>query len=345
MRRNALLYFKPFTPLLFSLYLVFNSLQIVAQNERSKAGWIGNVKSYTLTQHMAYPEDGRIKSGGYVLGSQAVRVTYSPDGNLTEHLTYDPETKVIQYKTIYQYNTKGLKTASWREDANGNISQKRTYQYNHADQLVEETYAAWEIKTIYTYNDSGLLASETHYHLTEGTAKSKEFYCYDPYGNVIDWIYAAPDGSIGSRISYIYTYTRDRKVLQKVNFDTDVMTEVSKYTYIYDDFGNLAEEKLFVEADAQIKRHIKYHSNGQIKEQTEWLSTGKTVSTYDEKGNITVLKTYGKANGKLTVVRQFSYVFDTHGNWIKKASSSYYPDTPSQRFNYTYELREIEYYL
>jgi len=97
---------------------------------------------------------------------------------------------------------------------------------------------------------------------------------------------------------------------------------LGKYTFKYDEKGNLIEENDFNGASVLYNKFIfKYDEKGNMAENSAYNSTGllynKFTYTYDSKGNILEQTEFNGAN---EIYRKifFKYTLDIHENWTKR---------------------------
>ena len=96
-----------------------------------------------------------------------------------------------------------------------------------------------------------------------------------------------------------------------------------KYTYAYDDKGNLIEwkRKGSLVWSLVYKETSTYNDKGNRIESKSYKADGtflyKSTYAYDDKGNLIERKNY-KADGSLDTKYVFEYKYDSEGNWIEK---------------------------
>ena len=244
------------------------------------------------------------------------------DGDLTNTYTYTYQNnRLIQeeeddtediYKKSYKYNTNGLLIEK-NEYENKKLEYRYTYAYNAKGLMTEKIYqslrrnesgfgSATYVKTIYTYNQNGKIASGTEY-LKDGRKKDKTIYEYS---------------------------NKERTVAEKKERDDDEY--VPEYISTYDTKGNLIErifydyygkkERRVVEAYDTTNNRIlyeNYNENDQLSERTTYI--------YNAQNDISQYTTlYPKeATGRdedRSYTTKYVYEYDTQGNWTTKITFS-----------------------
>lgn len=262
--------------LLSFIFVATFSLSLFAIDVFSYIPLNGNVKSYTRTDYTITSKFGNyyrtpnvkfvktfndskkeIESSELRLkDSLNYRITsvYDLDGNLTEQFGYDNENELI-WKNVITYKN-NLKVDTSEYDAIGILKGKFIYIYEN-DKLVDETgyneKGALILKTIYTYNENGLLETESQY-VSDGSLDAKIVYTYtddkkidsittyDSYNhNSTQKIFRYGTNGL---LNEITTYSAQKEVIERLSLkydDTQNITRLSNYK-VSQKFGTTVNE-------------------------------------------------------------------------------------------------------
>jgi YD repeat-containing protein len=199
-------------------------------------------------------------------------------------------------------------------DERGNVTEQSVYNpdgslqrklgwarvYDAANRETEKSYYNADhvltSKGVSVYDAKGR-AVETTFYSPRGSVNHVEAYFYDDGGNRIREVHRNPDGT--ARVTIINGY--------------DAQGRLTEHTF-YDGQGALTQKSIFT-----------YDDHGSQTAWTVYQKDGTPVQvrrkslSYDEKGNITEAINFGRDNS-VTSRETFTYVFDSHGNWIKKST-------------------------
>jgi hypothetical protein len=220
--------------------------------------------------------------------------SYNPDGSV-EHI----------YK--YQYNDDGKVVDELLFEADNEITQHRSMEYNAEGQLAKESIfyldgSADEL--LYTYDPKGrllsrrsidsdgetgnylvnvyegeLLVSETEYDIA-GEVITQRKIIYDEDGNITEEVFRSPEEDF--RVLYSYDEKGQASVRRRYNDDKH-LTE--RNTFTYDTEGRLSESMEETSAGIEIT-YVTYDEAGNLILQEEKTEGGELLSsverTYDE---------------------------------------------------------------
>lgn len=174
------------------------------------------------------------------------------------------------------------------------------------------------------------------------TVVGRTTYIYDNRDNLLTKSEEVnPHGVVDNRFTYSYTFGNEGEVLgyEVVAKNNDRVVLHNKWSYLYDDNGNVVTKELDKNFDGSVDNRINltYDSDGRVHAQESSLGSGRVysrhVNTYDDKGNVltreedtdatgpmskrsTFTNTYDDAGNLLTVEMRVAAGHDTYGNWI-----------------------------
>lgn len=269
---------------------------------------------------------------------------YDEHGNVICMKDYIVDDSTNQYtmkplcNTYYQYNEKGLLTASGQimydaEPTDSKIQESLThYSYDIHDNLIKIKHpeGTGDISEEYIeYNDNLQISAVKAVMQGETTKRTLRTYAYDGRGNISSICenteFASDSGEHLITKSYSYD-DFDRISSIKYSDDTGIFEE---YNYEYDKNSNITKETLKRGENIEIRSHV-YTARGQLSD-TYINYNGKSIEpyhyTYDEEGNRTSLKngytTSYQYNGLNQMTKQTvqlysgivtNYVYDGSGN-------------------------------
>ena len=186
----------------------------------------------------------------------------------------------------------------------GRTVQTATSRYNERGFLTEFNSTAGDdtvqnesvhfkaMKSLYKYDNSGILVSNSRYN-GDGALEDSASYKVDSKGNRIDWNTYKGDGSLE------WNYNREYDLQGNLIESNEIYKGALKtrHTYKYDDKGNVKEENFF-EGDGRLKLKelFKYDDKHNVTEITDYNQTGNFKSrytyAYDANGNQTEEREY-----------------------------------------------------
>lgn len=163
----------------------------------------------------------------------------------------------------------------------------------------------------------------------------KSIFSYDANGNLKEGVEYDYKGFPAFKWTYAHHTEQNRVEETRTQIDGDLF---SKATYTYDRSGNLIEEiRRQIHSAKDFKWVYLYDAEGRKIEENFYLvqSQGlphegvsvstldfKTVYRYDAKGNLTE-ETRFDAVGAVKFKKQYTYKFDSVGNWISQAAEEW----------------------
>lgn len=182
------------------------------------------------------------------------------------------------HTAISRYNTRGFLTE---------------FTSTAGDDTVQNEFVHFKAtKSLYKYDNNGILISNSHYN-GDGIMEDSASYTVDSKGNRIDWNTYKGDGSL--EWNYNREYDIQGNLIESNEFNKGVLK--SRHTYKYDDKLNVKEENLF-EGDGRLKLKelFKYDDNRRVIEITDYNQTGgfkaRYTYEYDSRGNQTEEREY-----------------------------------------------------
>ena len=97
---------------------------------------------------------------------------------------------------------------------------------------------------INTYDEAGKQTSTTIQYNNNGELKNSSYYetKYDEHGNETEWFTADVDEGIEKVCKYTYEYDENGNITKKTVNDSAHKGEIAEHTYTYDDAGNMLTE-------------------------------------------------------------------------------------------------------
>lgn len=294
----------------------------------------GNEISVTEREHV-YDKNGiRIQRKSYGNGVLYRDIIYeaTPDGESRKKIDtyyYSDGDKEVVY-----FDENENETACTTYDANGDILEELTYKYTYDKDgsviLIKEYEGSSLTKeTVYSYT--------TYKYAKSITYKSKETLYYDDEKDV-----------------YIYDENNDYISITQYGTNGEIV-RLSEFEYIYDDLGNLASEKEFV--NGNLTHEYEYSCRADDPTYTYrsklvyYEADGyKYVTFYDESGYVTK-EIYYDNDGEIDYECTHEYTFDdkdnmlskkeyTDGKLIREYEYSYKTSNPSE----TFQSKRTDYY-
>lgn len=172
------------------------------------------------------------------------------------------------------------------------------------DQLYEDV--SLNFKSVFTYDAAGNLKEGIEYDY-KGFPTFKWTYAYDPEQNRIEEKRTQINGVLFSKV--LYTYDKNGNLIEEVRQQIH-STKDFKWVYLYDGEGKKVEENFYL-VQPQDPLH-------------EAVSTldFKTAYRYDPKGNL-IEETRFDAAGAVKFKKQYTYKFDSVGNWISQTAEEW----------------------
>ncbi|MBI3802385.1 MAG: hypothetical protein HY282_01305 [Nitrospirae bacterium] len=218
-----------------------------------------------------------------------------------ERLVGPVKTVLIEFTKISNEKGKPVESARtpWLSntyDLKGNRVQE--------DQLYEDV--ALNFKSVFTYDPTGNLKEGIEYDY-KGFPTFKWTYTFDPEQNRLEERRTQVNGVLFSKV--LYTYDRNGNLIEEVRQQVQ-STKDFKWVYLYDAEGRKVEENFYL-VQPQDPQH-------------EAVSTldFKTLYRYDAKGTL-VEETRFDAAGAIRFKKQYTYKFDSVGNWIAQTAEEW----------------------
>jgi len=219
--------------------------------------------------------------------------------------------EISQVKVVNKYNSNRQLlekryynvTKSNRDSLNGVVRNK----YDKQGRLIEkeelDNGTTLKTRSAYSYNKKNLKKEETVY-MVDGWS----FPCGSNKQR-----YLVPDS--GFNYKQIHQYDTGNNEIQSITLN-DHKCIVDRYCRVFDKEGNKIEECRFNANNDQEYQRVNQFKDGKLMVE-ERIGAGdrdKTIYKYDEKGNNTELWFYQNS----LPVNYSRFVYDDHGNWIKR---------------------------
>ena len=217
-------------------------------------------------------------------------VTYEYEYDQKGALSVYSETRsgVLTAREFYAYDSAGRMTQI--KDESGNIT---NFGYDKQGNIVSLGFLFEDFDSEITYKYDGFsMISETEYTTINGVSVSKAFQYEENALHRLQYIELTID-SLDIKQSFTYSGAHSR--ITDLSFDfADNGTVEYKYSYIYDELGNIVQESYY-ERDSSVltlKRKVYYEYDGlnQLVAEDIWVSSGTSytnVYEYDSRGNRT----------------------------------------------------------
>ncbi|HUH72766.1 MAG TPA: hypothetical protein VLZ75_00025 [Chitinophagales bacterium] len=249
----------------------------------------GNVKSYEEISYKAIGLFGKIVKGNKLRdqnlegsGMHDLYVVLDKNQNVTERRKYDSDGNLV-YKTIYIYDKGGNITEE--KERNGGFT---NYFYDKNGYLIQQDInhgSGSSQKWIYLNDNKGNKIEMKEFDFYN-TLKYTNIYNYDENGNQIEFLEYDKNHDLQSQVIFKYNEIgkkseiySSRKSLIMGKYDLYYGTFKSKYTYVYDEKGNVVLEMRYGKTDEnetilKLEYFYEYDKIG------NWIS--KTILENDE---------------------------------------------------------------
>lgn len=219
------------------------------------------------------------------------------------------------YGHLTRFNNTGYRTEFSEFFGNDSLAYKITYTYKPKEKKADLAYFNKNLKpTIrktYIHDNKGRRIEQIEYN-TDGQLDHRYTYEYDDRGNLTRVGSYKKDGTLYSNTTYKYDNKDNR---------TDYILETPGYA--------TSSKKFMYDAKRNIIEEFWYNGKGGI--------DFRFVRSYDAKGNKIQESSY-KGGDKLIGTTNWTYEYDSKGNWIKKT------DLTSDGTDFHTETRTIIYY-
>lgn len=246
--------------------------------------------------------------------------TFDGREHIIQHLQYTNDKPGT--KTEYSWNKKGENVTITKRNNDNTEMGREEMKYIKGKLTQKVTYNAHNNpidKRIYTYNKEGNLAGEAIYLRSE-YVQFKTNYSYDEQNRVIVEAKSNKDGTVQSKTTF--TYTGD-KIASKITVDEKGAEQYSEH-FNYDAKGNLIS--LVAYEKATDTRTVEKYTYDAANNRTSWAAetNGKEEARaeykYDSSNNL-ISSTTTNLLAKSTDSRQYTYEYDSNGNWTKKIAT------------------------
>jgi len=271
-----------------------------AGKERTAYKLKGNVKSILINRYHVVNVNGTIQNG---TKEACYEYIYDPVGRKVQDISFDLNPSFAHWYK-YRYNMKGKMLGKTRLDANGNIIETETYDYDDNGYLVTNNNG---INYIYTKGDHDLFQVEVvqsnGYHL---------FKKYDIQGNEVSSI-SNLDGDESDMTTRKFDFRGNE--IEHVWYNAKTKKSADRDVFKYDINNNKTE-------------WIKFDPSGN--------PDGHGYYKYDGYGNEIEFKWFNP-DGTLRYTSTSNYTYDVNKNWIKRYE--FHDGIPT-----FYTERTLEYY-
>jgi hypothetical protein len=174
------------------------------------------------------------------------------------------------------------------------------------DQLYEDV--SLNFKSIFNYDSNGNLRDGIEYDYQD-IPTFRWVYAHDPVQNRLEETRTQINGVVFSKA--IYTYDKNGNLVEEIRQQIH-STKDFKWVYLYDAQGRKTEENFYL-----------VQSQGLPHEGVSVSTLDfKAVYRYDAKGNV-IEETRFDAAGAIKFKKQYTYKFDSVGNWISQTAEEW----------------------
>jgi len=256
-------------------------------------------------------------------------VTDAPYGSWAEPqndqvYTYDSQNRctVVEQKALSE---EGVVWTVWKNtyayDAKGNITEYVYYSDSNGELCPERKYT-YE----YDANNHRTKELECKYYNEKWNTQAKTVYTYNADGNMTkDEVYIGDESNYQLNAYSTYTYNAKKQLERKVWYQIAYTTlrEYRRYDYKYDSAGR------------EIENVHMSNSNFWDSSESSWKYYQKETKTYNDKGQLTKIDTYG-SDSETEPVSGERYSYDGEGRVTKIDYWSYESNRPSASREYYY---------
>ena len=302
-----------------------------------------SVGSQNLASYTYYPNNGKLKTLTYGNGStltyeydaldRVSKICYNGNEEPAYEYKYDSNGNLYQMYdhvsnqvTTYRYDVNGLLAEYFVNDADNQLNQTSiTNEYDPDGKLVSQQYyrdynhdgntLTLFIPGRYSYQDDNRLSS---YIIGIDPYRLNITYSYDLLGRTIDEKYKfeveGEDYDYGYTRTYSYFAPAANRTSLRISSVTNDYTDSSitdeKFTYTYDDVGNITH----IYVNNSLKYSYEYDNLGQLTRENNADTSRTYVYTYDYAGNIKSKKIYGYTTAttvSTTLYDTINYSYDS----------------------------------
>ncbi len=259
--------------------LSYDSNGNLVLRQRTENGRVCGTTRYTyddhnniLTEAGIHPDDGHVTySCEYTYsdqGYQVVRKSYNLDSTLSHEYStsYDAHGRLLcDGDTLYYYDESGnmvkwenltLNSFSTFQYENNNLLTQIYYERGSEIYRYEKTYDAQGHLLIDSHIDNGVEIDRNEYSYdTKGNKTEQKYfeydilkyhttYTYDEQGNLLEFV--SLELSTGHKDKTTYTYDHQNRKLSEEHMQGN---QPYRYTWTYDDFGNLVSYAIYRDGD------------------------------------------------------------------------------------------------
>lgn len=174
------------------------------------------------------------------------------------------------------------------------------------DQLYEDV--SLNFKSIFNYDANGSLKDGIEYDYQDAPT-FRWVYTHDPVQNRIEETRTQINGVVFSKA--VYTYDKSGNLIEEIRQQIH-STKDFKWVYLYDAQGRKIEENFYLVQSQDLPHERVGVSTLDF----------RTVYRYDAKGNV-VEETRFDAAGAIKFKKQYTYKFDSVGNWISQTAEEW----------------------
>ncbi|MGI8788868.1 MAG: hypothetical protein ACR2HG_14035 [Pyrinomonadaceae bacterium] len=284
--------------------------------------------------------------------------SYTPSGNYSETISYQPDEISIVNVYIYDAEGKNVECRDYSSTADKSLDKYQKYvqkfdeRGNLIERIVTESDGSSSVRFVYKYDAKGNKIEYKYYNYT-GDLGGKIIYAYNDDGKLLSQIYSGGDGSLIWK--HLYVVNGKGQTIE----DSTYLGETLRYKilFTYDNKGRVIREDttefnaipntwtshspepgtvlFFYDGKGKKKEEIKFNINGFVKNaalysydekeneiEGSWFESGGSfddIMKVKDKSLAAQRKFLGIFKGKITS----QYEYDARGNWTKKTRFNY----------------------
>lgn len=282
----------------------------------------GKVKTLEVQRYKVVNKFGNI-SEGEMLENYYIKINNK--GERIEYRTFSSDGK-LEKKYLSKYNSQGKKIELIGLDKNNNTISKQEFKYNDTNMVEQNKYNSvgnLEYKIIYKYDKSG---NKIEKSIFRSGNWYKSTYKYNGKGELIyknEFDVLINKKGYFERHESFYKYDNKNRKYEEYYYYTKDGMLLERERKIYDNMGNLIEEKSYWPNKMLNKRVYKYNSEHNLILEKTFNPDGSTYGLekyqYDDWGNLLSREIHVPWNGhEWSNLIEYKYEYDNFNNWVKR---------------------------
>ncbi|MBQ8742865.1 MAG: hypothetical protein IJZ03_05810 [Clostridia bacterium] len=236
------------------------------------------VETYEYSYRKNSKETYQSKSTIYYEDSEKLETFYGENGSITSEIYYYSNGS----KYVSLYNDKSLQSSTRLYDADGNIIEEFTYEYDFDDNDVlihEDEYHNGELRSEHEYSYYPDDPYDTY--LSKSTIynpdKSKEIVIYDLFGSVTNETLYDSQGDVTYSFEYEHEYDENGHFIYQKKYDNGSLVYEAEFSYPEDSYFGTYLSLLIEYFSDNTKRVTRYSEDGDIISSVYYDSNGNAI--------------------------------------------------------------------